>query len=770
MSFLALFHREIALQDFTAEGANANFSTSPNQKCSSWFDVAGYKNANISDGPDLKDKAKDSTPWKVSFDSLRLKNTQLKWDNGDIKTEKLQGSVFIERLDLAALTSASPSINLKASRDNVPFTLIGHLGPLKDIFASLPTRPWAFSVGLNFGPDQKNDHVTIDGTMRDFPRLDKALFTLQGHIDNLQDWQALFPDRHFGDVRNISGKISLKFSEAAQEALPYSTYMKFMGYDLNPVAVALKLGEVNLPDAALKAHDIEFMAEGSSVPLRIEAALELGKSSWQMLANLGDFAQIMSLLHGEDEAQIPLDVQLRERALLSKQTSPNKVSEGVNSQGNFQLHAKGVLGLGTSQISFNGEGKAFKFPQLSLLPEFLNNIVTDTTFHDVALQSDLKLEDLSAKGQLAAASLQNIKFKSRELEGEGEIALSQLSLKQPRYDVHLHFKTIDGNSFLSSSEASKETVEKSHSVRKNMNQAQNKNLFFKNLRYLSKGWDGLLDVKSDHFTLGPLIYDNVAFYALMGGDKITVDPISAQFGDTPLRARFSYNNTSEAPLLHVSTGSFVLPASLLLESFHKPSFIEGNMWLDGHIEAQGESWPSIMSSLKGPVDISLIDGKIKKSFLAPLAGPAAPLLTLGKPTLKLHCALGSMKFLNGIADFNSIVFQTKHYAMQGRGKVDLNENSLDLVINPHLNAIDREVSASMEVTGSWSHPRITALRNKEGYFQLDLGKAGSDNDPCSNAYKKAHTGHEVPALGPQSEPKKGNIKDILKSLDIGGKL
>lgn len=743
IAFLPLFHREIMLKNFTVEGGEASFLKE--ETCSVW-----PLSRSVSE--DKESHKKDTspshhTPWRVSFNALKLEKISLEWGDKQAAFSPQGGRIFINHLILKDLKSTNPQIDLLALQEGHGFSLQGRLGPLHEVFAP-STQPWVFSLGLVLGEKSKNDQLTIDGVLHGSGHDGKATLTVQGHSDNLQDWKVLFPQAVLPDMRDLGGKITFRIDDDGSSG----SLFRLWGYGLVPTALSLHVGQISLSSAQKQPvliKELQLTADANAPDLKGEGILQIAPASWHFMANSGSPEQIAALWNGEEGTAVPLDVQIQDSKTAQTMTQPN----------HMQFQMQGQIGQQGSHVTVKGSGDQLQLPEMDFLPDFWKQSVSGVTLHDFTLNTDLSLGPVSEQKKIDTLSFETIQIKSKSLNGGGTLAFSRLTQSVPRFDAHLHFNSLDGNQFMSSGQNEKKSVREKGENRGSVS-------FLKGLVNLSEKWDGLADLKWDQFTLGGLTYHDVSLYGLMGDGKVTIDPVSARIDDIPLKGRLTFDQIKDMSRFHVTFESFLLPAPLLLKLLHQSEFLEGNVQLDGQISAEGKTNAEFIRSLEGPLGISLTEGRIQKSVLTPLVGPASSFLKLGKPSMKLRCLAGKMNFKAGQAEISIMAMQAKHYALEGKGKFDLTRQSVDLLLFPHVDLAGQEISTPLQVTGLLSEPRLVPARNEQGYFQMNVG--GAERDSCADAVKEARGGHPGPVLE-KEEKHSGKAEGVLKALGIGGK-
>ena len=152
--------------------------------------------------------------WKVVVQSAKLNN--ITFDLTD-HFKRVSGSIHIQQAELYGLNAAAPYLKIQAERNNIPFQIEGHIGPLKVLRGEM--LPWPVSLGGSIGSEtKKTDWFAFDGQIRDMRQLRGFSGIMRGEMKSVSNLGALFPHANLPDLRNVGGEIGIYDSRSDGEA------------------------------------------------------------------------------------------------------------------------------------------------------------------------------------------------------------------------------------------------------------------------------------------------------------------------------------------------------------------------------------------------------------------------------------------------------------------------------------------------------------------------------------------------------------------------
>lgn len=188
------------------------------------------------------------------------------------------------------------------------------------------------------------------------------------------------------------------------------------------------------------------------------------------------------------------------------------------------------------------------------------------------------------------------------------------------------------------------------------------------------------------------------------------------------------------------------------------------MQLEGALGTEGAQPEALWQALDGQMGLSLVDGRVQREVLAPLAGPAASLLKLGSGTMGLRCFAGTATFGHGQAHFSDMALEVKHLSLIGQGTMKLGDMSYTFQLMPHVTLVGADFSTPLALSGQNGTVHIGAQDKDQAV--LDTARFGSD--ACAHAVQQARGGQKGLALPARDDGHSGGAGGILRALGLGG--
>ncbi|MXV43964.1 AsmA family protein [Saccharibacter sp. 17.LH.SD] len=779
ISLLALLHRELSFQDFTADGAHIVFHRTREGRCSTWLPFK------TDDQPETAShQVRDQTihaQWKISFAALHMSNADVSWQD-DHQGDEQRGGFAISSFDMMGMRSDGPWIDLKAQHDQTPFRFRGRIGPTHRVLSASAKQdtPWGFSFGLTFGPENAQDQMVIDGTMMDPHRLRGVRLSLQGHWEDLKDLEGLFPHLKLPDVGHVSGMADLREKNVAGANEPhgFAEALRSLPSRLYPVQVHLQLGHLVFPpgtlgvEEALHLRNLQVDGDAALAPLMIQGDVDWGRFSWTVHADFHSLEQSVMAWMDPGKPSVPLTMQIkgRDRTLAALFSRKDKDNEPNVTQDGVHLDIEGTVGRQTSTLSVKGGADMLQLPEFPGVGKQLSGAI----LHNLFVQNTLSVGPLSQDG-LTMIGLRDVHFESQEMGGVGSLLLERRVNKPSHIEGSIHFSHLNGDALaVSSDEAAENSSEGETALtpvvsgknpdHSSMSSSDRMQAFLKGLHE----HDLMLDIMADQLHVQELDYHDVHIKMTMGGGRLSLDPVTGTVEGVPLMARVAFDNTVSPSRVHIEASPLIVPSSITFRLLGQPAFLSGPIQWDGILDAQGINQESFFHSLNGTVGLSLVKGEVKTATLVPLAGPVATFLKLGDAMVAFRCAAMHMDVHQGMGTVDTLGLQNKHLALKGSGTVNLNEGSLALDLHPRFTFVGNSVSLPIMVTGSWMDPKVAAQNAVDGEKQLSLDGGADDPDLCQPLLQKAREGHNglpIPAMQNASSEGGG----FLKALGIGGK-
>ncbi|MFO1033559.1 MAG: AsmA family protein [Hyphomicrobiales bacterium] len=195
---------------------------------------------------------------------------------------------------------------------------------------------------------------------------------------------------------------------------------------------------------------------------------------------------------------------------------------------------------------------------------------------------------------------------------------------------------------------------------------------------------------------------------------LTASPVSG--GNTTLALKLASGSSNDLDLALTASG---VEASDLLANAFGIRFLSGSTDLTATLKARGSSTAELVSTLEGPVELTLRDGKVNGVDIAGRAGLLAKSDAEGwgggEASLDAS-GTASATLADGIARLEAAKLMAGGFALSLEGNVDLLRQAVNLVAKPAGSA--RGLPVAVSVKGPWATPKMSA--------KLDSGDLTTD--------------------------------------------
>lgn len=787
MSLLAVLNREISFQEFTVKGAGIMLHRASEGQCSTWLPMLS-QDQGAAAAP-VRGDGTVSPRWKVSFGGLHLTDAELSWQD-DLSDGHVPagGHLHIASLELAGMRSSSPWVDLQGTHEHTPFTLRGRVGPLSQLLSATAEQkePWAFSLGMTLGEGEHQDHATLDGVMRDARHLRGVNFTLSGRWSSLQGMRHLFPHAVSADLGQLEGTVRFHSDDDVNNAaatngadMALTDALLHLPGRLVPDQIHVHLGSVSLPagawhvSAPLQLSDIQIDADSAQAPLVLQGQAVWGRYAWLFHGEAESLQQARAAAFGHDPASVglKLSVQGQDRTLSSLFNRTDAAKTDAR-QDHVSFDIRGQLGRQGSTLAVTGQAALFQMPDIRGLSGLL--------VHDGHVKGQIVMGPMK-DGSLSSLSVQDVEFESQEAGG----SLSGDLPVQPDAGLtgKLHLTHVDGDRFtyapiMTPADAAAQPgtsstteADQSGQDKEVARKPEAAPVPEKAPESLLVQWFGRMatrpfdvDLTADQFHVAGIAYQGLHLHLLGLEGRLSLSVLGGSVQDVPLAGEIVLDGSSDPVRMGMKAGPFILPAGWVQMVLNQPVTFEGPVQLNGALGTEGDQQAALWQALDGQMGLSLVDGRVHREVLAPLAGPAASLLKMGSGTMGLRCFAGTVKFDHGQADFGDMALEVKHLSVIGQGTMKLDDLSYTLQLMPHVTLVGADFSTPLVLTGQNGGFHI----GTQGKDQPGIDTARFGNDACAYAVQQARGGQKGLPLPARDEGHSGGAGGILRALGLGG--
>ena len=273
------------------------------------------------------------------------------------------------------------------------------------------------------------------------------------------------------------------------------------------------------------------------------------------------------------------------------------------------------------------------------------------------------------------------------------------------------------------------------------------------------------------------------------GGNLTIKPLKATLAEGAIDGSINLDGRKKAARLAVKLLLSKVNLDTLLTDMKITEDIEGKGNINIDIAGSGASVAKIMAGLNGRASVLMGEGRMKTSFMRNMLGGTGQVLNQvldkGKAGYTVvSCAVLDFPIRKGIATAKAFYIDAEARGIIGTGKIDLRNETLDLVVDPrNKKKIDKAV-LPVHITGTFLAPKykvdkMAAASKLTGMLGIELpagltgAKGGSETPliegPCAPPAppKAAAEPATAPAETPPALP--ATPKDAGKQLEDAGK-
>lgn len=678
------------------------------------------------------DRAIKSVPtrWSVKVGSASLSALEVNWSDAFAKSG---GRFSIDRFELDGLTSRSSFIDLRAHRDETPFTIAGHIGPIAALAGG--GQPWAVSLAGTLGrAGSTPDRVSFDGQITNPASFGGVSGTAHVSLMHLTHLNQIFPSANLPAVDGIVGEVG--FFNVSDKT------------SLWPLPLDSGINHVHLQIGALPSirgtaiSQVLIDAATLSSPLSAAAEVETGGHAIHVQAVAGTLNQALEAWRSRFETVLPL------------------VIDAHQNDGNGVFSVRGEYRAQGSTFAISG--KAATVP------------LRAATLHEASIQAkvDLPTQDSVNVTALSFGSHEATFSGHAAFKLNGDVALDA-AIEAPSLDLDALKGLWDRSPAATTSAAvpvpadtaptSSNAPTSTFMPAPQAGPASVAPPESRTLASVLRGRNGKL-----HLHIGALRFDGqdyadlLAEAALVNGHLI-IDPLSGHGASGALTGRVEYDVSRDPADLKIRLAPFLLPATFAEQNLGYPLLLRGPLEIVGELHAQGNDRQALRQSLTGRLGLSMaggsVDGRLLGGFLGHDAGALLKHGEIGVRCLGMH-----MNVVAGVATLDTMGLQAGPLSTTGHGTYGVADGRLDLHLVPRVGLGGAGASTPVLVTGSLHDPVVQQERGDDGRFSVVIGDGAPDI--CGPALSAAREG--MAGEAPKAEKAKGHgkVNDILHALGL----
>jgi hypothetical protein len=149
----------------------------------------------------------------------------------------------------------------------------------------------------------------------------------------------------------------------------------------------------------------------------------------------------------------------------------------------------------------------------------------------------------------------------------------------------------------------------------------------------------------------------------------------------------------------------------LLARAHEPVIMSGSLSLVVDLRSSGRSASEVAANLNGVTSLALENGQIWRIIDLLSKDPLDILLTSvdQRKYTDVHCLINKIAFVDGTGTIDILHMDSPRIRAKGAGRIDLKDESIELVINPESKKSLIRRRSAVHLSGALSNPSVSTL-------------------------------------------------------------
>jgi len=185
---------------------------------------------------------------------------------------------------------------------------------------------------------------------------------------------------------------------------------------------------------------------------------------------------------------------------------------------------------------------------------------------------------------------------------------------------------------------------------------------------------------------GLSLLESLRVTADLHAGRLALKPVAVGFAGGEITGTVTLDARHHPPALQAKLDMQDVRLEQLLRGFKKGARSAGPLQGHADLRATGTSLAALMASVSGKVEIDMHNGGISNLLDAKLglnAGKILRLMVTGDGAIGIDSAKASFDFDKGLGRSSTILLDTDQTRTQGSGIIDLQDQSLDVLLTPH---------------------------------------------------------------------------------------
>jgi uncharacterized protein involved in outer membrane biogenesis len=244
-------------------------------------------------------------------------------------------------------------------------------------------------------------------------------------------------------------------------------------------------------------------------------------------------------------------------------------------------------------------------------------------------------------------------------------------------------------------------------------------------------------------TVGTMTFQQQALHDLelavtLKDSKLTTGRLWVALPAGPVETTFTADASTDTVPVSVTMRSPGIPLSLIARYAGLPDEMSGAVRVETQLRAAGRNPREMATSLSGPLNATMIGGKLSNAALIRLASPSLQALNIDVPAqgeTDIRCLGLVGSFDKGVGRFSTIAVDSTYLELTGSGQVDLGAETAVLKLHPTAQISGSPVSVPVVVEGPLRslRGRLDASGLDQVGLFIDALFGGDKPHTCSDA-------------------------------------
>jgi uncharacterized protein involved in outer membrane biogenesis len=396
----------------------------------------------------------------------------------------------------------------------------------------------------------------------------------------------------------------------------------------------------------------------------------------------------------------------------------------------------------------------------------------------VSIQDAFLVSGRLADPEIGLYKIDNFRLQVGDNDLRGQLAFDMTS-RHPKVKATLASKKFDLR-FLMAEETDRLQI----GAGKAATPAQRNNRVFSNQPFdlkVLKISDADIKIRADQVFMPRVAFEHLIMDLKLEQGRLTLEPVKFRAGGGSYAGRLHLESSNNTLAVDGYLGINQVDLGQILEKLKLQRDLEGILDAEGNLKSRGDSTAALMANLDGQFTLIVGSGRIDKRYIE-LMDPnlRTNFLQMLNPRKRkekyvdLNCTVHHFQVDSGRANYASII-DTNQTTIFGGGLVDLNNERLDIFINPvpkrgiRIFGLGKvtwslsEFTRPFKLGGTLANPKIaidptqTAIAVGKLLGGALLGPAG-----LAAAFANVSSGDENPCNTVVQAVEKGELKDLIE--------